>query len=62
MSNDTISQVLLVVLGIMIFVLFVLIAIFLALKVRENQRNKKTKDILEGNEQITSGKKKIGKK
>ncbi len=62
MSNDTISQVLLVVLGIMIFVLFVLIAIFLALKVRENQRNKKTKDILEGNEQITSGKKKIENK
>ena len=62
MSNDTISQVLLVVLGIMIFVLFVLIAIFLALKVKENQRNKKTKDILEGNEQITSGKKKIENK
>ena len=62
MSNDTISQVLLVVLVIMIFVLFVLIAIFLALKVKENQRNKKTKDILEGNEQITSGKKKIENK
>lgn len=62
MSNDTISQVLLVVLGIMIFVLFILIAIFLALKVKENQRNKKTKDILEGNEQITSGKKKIENK
>lgn len=62
MSNDTISQVLLVVLGIMIFVLFVLIAIFLVLKVKENQRNKKTKDILEGNEQITSGKKKIENK
>ena len=62
MRNDTISQVLLVVLGIMIFVLFVLIAIFLALKVKENQRNKKTKDILEGNEQITSGKKKIENK
>lgn len=46
----------------MIFVLFVLIAIFLALKVKENQRNKKTKDILEGNEQITSGKKKIENK
>lgn len=50
MSNDELSQILVAVLGIMIFIFFILVAIFIILKIREKQQNKRTKDILEESE------------
>lgn len=50
MSNDELSQILVAVLGIMIFIFFILVAIFIVLKIREKQQNQRTKDILEDSE------------
>ena len=50
MSNDALSQVLMIVLGIMIFILMILITIFLVLRTKEKIRenNDKNKDELLG--------------
>ncbi|MEI3356945.1 MAG: hypothetical protein V8R81_08150 [Clostridia bacterium] len=40
MSNDELSQILVAVLGIMIFIFFILVAIFIILKIRENSKIK----------------------
>lgn len=59
MANDELSQVLVMVLGIMIFIFFVLLAIFIILKMREKQQNEKVEDIISSN---TQGKKEKDKK
>ena len=56
MANDELSQVLVMVLGIMIFILFVLLAIFIILKIREKQQNKKVEDLISSNTQEKKGK------
>lgn len=56
MANDELSQVLVMVLGIMIFIFFVLLAIFIILKMREKQQNEKVEDIISSNTQGKKGK------
>ena len=56
MANDELSQVLVMVLGIMIFIFFVLLAIFIILKMREKQQNEKVEDIISSNTQGKNGK------
>ena len=51
MANDELSQVLVMVLGIMIFIFFVLLAIFIILKMREKQQNEKVEDLISSNAQ-----------
>lgn len=51
MANDELSQVLVMVLGIMIFIFFVLLAIFIILKMREKQQNEKVEDFISSNAQ-----------
>lgn len=56
MANDELSQVLVMVLGIMIFIFFVLLAIFIILKMREKQQNEKVEDLISSNTQEKKGK------
>lgn len=58
MANDELSQVLVMVLGIMIFIFFVLLAIFIILKMREKQQNEKVVDLISSNTQEKKGKNK----
>lgn len=60
MSNDELSQILVAVLGIMIFIFFILVTIFIILKIRESQQREKTNNIIEDG--ITAKNKKKPKK
>ena len=57
MSNNEISQILSIVLGVMFFILMILITIFVVLKLNENKKEKKAQDILSGKEETDKKKK-----
>lgn len=57
MSNNEISQILSIVLGVMFFILMILITIFVVLKLNENKKEKKADDILSGKEETDKKKK-----
>ncbi len=59
MSSDSISQILMVVLGIMIFILIVLSITFLILKTKEKRVDKKSKKEIKSKEQIKEKKKTV---
>ncbi len=50
MSNNEISQILSIILGVMIFILMILVVIFIILKANENKKEKKAENILSGKE------------
>ena len=57
MSNNEISQILSIILGVMFFILMILITIFVVLKLNENKKEKKADDILSGKEETDKKKK-----
>ena len=57
MSNNEISQILSIILGVMFFILMILITIFVILKLNENKKEKKADNILSGNEETNKKKK-----
>lgn len=57
MSNNEISQILSIILGVMFFILMILITIFIVLKLNENKKEKKADDILSGKEETDKKKK-----